>query len=93
MESKVETAHHEGRRSIIAKLACWIGGHNASDNSWGQLHLAVDPLDDDAVSQYLYETISATAKKPLEEEIIKLKAMLFDLQNRNSKSKKPATPQ
>lgn len=77
--SEKEDGIHEGRRSIIAKLAYWHGGHNASENSWGRLGMQVDTDDDEAVAKYFYESISQDARKPLEAEIIKLKAMIFDL--------------
>lgn len=81
-ESKsLDDARKDGRRSIIAKLACWHGGHNASENSWGRLGMQVNVDDDEAVAEYFYKEISADARKPLEEEITKLKARIFDLQN------------
>lgn len=79
--SALEDARQDGRRSIIAKLAYWHGGHNASENSWGRLGMQVNTADDEAVAEYFYKEISADARKPLEAEIVRLKARLFDLQN------------
>jgi hypothetical protein len=79
--SALDDARRDGRRSIIAKLAYWHGGHNASENSWGRLGMQVDVNDDEAVAEYFYKEISADARKPLESEIVQLKARLFDLQN------------
>jgi len=79
--SALEDVQQDDRRSIIAKLAYWHGGHNASENSWGRLGMCVDVNDDEAVAEYFYKEISADARKPLEEEIVKLKARFFDLQN------------
>jgi hypothetical protein len=75
-----DDARRAGRRSIIAKLACLHGGHNASSNSWGRLGMQVDTDDDNALAKYFYKEISADARKPLEEEIKNLKARLYDLQ-------------
>lgn len=79
--SALEDARQDGRRGIIAKLAYWHGGHNASENSWGRLGMQVDVDDDAAVAEYFYKEISADARRPLEAEIVRLKARLFDLQN------------
>ncbi len=73
---------NESRTSIIAKLAYLHGGHNASENSWGRLGMVVDTNDDKAVAEYFYREISKDAREPLEKEIIKLKALIFDLQNK-----------
>lgn len=43
--------------------------------------MQVDVNDDEAVAEYFYKEISADARKPLESEIVQLKARLFDLQN------------
>jgi hypothetical protein len=79
LRAALDDARSDGRRSIIAKLAYWHGGHNASENSWGRLGMQVDVEDDEAVAKYFYKEISADARKPLEAEIVTLKARLFDL--------------
>ena len=82
-QEDVIKAREDSRRSIIAKLAYWHGGHNASENSWGRLGMQVDTDNDEAVAEYFYREISADARKPLELEIAELKARLFDLLNKN----------
>lgn len=66
------------RTGVIAKLAYWHGGHNASENSWGRLPMMVDVEDDEAVAEYFFKAIASDARKPLEAEIVRLKALLFD---------------
>lgn len=68
------------RTGVISQLACFHGGHNASDNSWGRLALCVDVENDRAVAEYFYTEISKDARGPLEDKIIQLKAKLYDLQ-------------
>lgn len=46
--------------------------------------MQVNTTDDEAVAEYFYKGISADARKPLEAEIVQLKAKLFDLQNDQS---------
>ena len=75
------TGSASSRTSVIAKLAYWHGGHNASENQWGRLSMMVDVEDDEAVAEYLFKAISNDARKPLEAEIIRLKALLFDSEN------------
>lgn len=70
------------KTGVIAKLAYWHGGHNASDNSWGRLGMQCDTEDDEDVASYFYHSIKEDAEKPLKQEIQELKAKLFDLQNR-----------
>lgn len=82
--SALDDARRDGRRSIIAKLAYRHGGHNASKDSWGRLGMQVDTEDDEAVAEYFHKEISADVRKPLEAEIVQLKARLFDLQNNSS---------
>jgi len=65
------------RTGVIAKLAYLHGGHNASENSWGRLGMMVDTENDAAVAGYFYNSITEDAKKPLEAEIMKLRAQLF----------------
>mgnify|MGYP000237488276 CR=1 FL=1 len=73
---------NNSRNGLIAKLAYLHGGHNASENSHGRLRMVVDINDDQAVANYFYQSISDDARKPLEQEILKLKAKLFDLTNK-----------
>lgn len=42
--------------------------------------MCVNVKDDEAVAEYFYKEISADARKPLEAEIVQLKARLYDLQ-------------
>ncbi len=82
LADELDQAANSSRRSIIAKLAYWHGGHNASENSWGRLGMQVDVYDDEAVAKYFYDKISSDAREPLEKEITRLKALIFDLQNK-----------
>jgi len=43
--------------------------------------MQVDTDDDEAVASYFYHSIKEDAQKPLKEEIEKLKAKIYDLQN------------
>lgn len=70
------------RTGVIAKLAYWHGGHNASENSWGRLSMQCDPEDDEDVASYFYHSIREDAQKPLEEKIKELKARIFNLQDK-----------
>lgn len=70
------------RTGVIAKLAYWHGGHNASENSWGRLGMQCDTEDDEDVASYFYHSITEDAQKKLKQEIQELKAKLFDLQNK-----------
>ncbi len=69
----------DGRYGVIARLACWHGGHNASEGNWGRLGMQVDVYDDEAVARYFYESISEDARKKAEEQLRVLKAMMFEL--------------
>lgn len=80
--SCVDDVQDNARRSIIAKLAYWHGGHNASEVSWGRLGMVVDTTDDEAVAEYFYKEIRNDATQRLEREINQLKAKLYDLQNK-----------
>jgi len=66
------------RENLIAKLAFLHGGHNAHGDSCGRLGSCVDLMDDEAVADYFYRSISADAQKPLEAEILRLKSFIFD---------------
>jgi len=64
-------------------VACpFCGKTIASENQWGRL--SIDVEDAEAVAEHFFKAISNDARKPLEAEIIRLKALLFDLQNAGS---------
>lgn len=81
MREKPDGTGKPTRRGVISQLAYWNGGHNASETSWGRLGMQVNVEDDAAVAEYFYKSITEDARKPLLDEITRLKAMLFDLQN------------
>ena len=68
------------RNGVMARLAYWHGGHNASETSTGRLGMQCDLNDDEAVASYFYHTIRKDAEEPLKAQIQELKAQLFDLQ-------------
>lgn len=69
------------RTGVISWLAYLMGGHNASaGTNWGRLRLCVDPEDDKAVARYFYNEISDDQSRPLKDEITRLKARIYDLE-------------
>lgn len=81
IEAREVIPKSNSRTGLMANLAYNMGGHNASNTSCGRLALCVDVDDDEKVARYFYDEIWSDAQRPLIEEIIKLKALLFDLQN------------
>lgn len=71
------------RTTLLSNFCYFIGGFNASENSYGRLGLSVKNVNDDnEVVEYLLSQYKYDVTHRLEKEIVELKAKLFDLQNK-----------